>query len=295
MYRKYLFCYFTGNEPEKESVHFALSEDGYHFRPLNGNQPFLFNQLGTGGVRDPFVFRACDGSFFIIGTDMRSEKGWNSNHAICVWHSADLIRWQQYPLIDMKDHSLVDSVRTWAPQALYDREKEMYMLYWANCEYHPQNDCWTPTVMWYAYTKDFRSLETEPAILYAPPCGKDAIDADIIEKDGVYYMFYKDENEKYICYVYSDRLTGPYQEPEKKNITLFSEHTEGCCVYPVGKEWVMIMDSYTKGRYLMQKSADLVHYVKVDDQDYDLNFSPRHGSVMLISDEEYDRLEKHFA
>lgn len=30
----YLFCYFTGNEPEQERIHFAVSKDGYHFTPL---------------------------------------------------------------------------------------------------------------------------------------------------------------------------------------------------------------------------------------------------------------------
>lgn len=28
----YLFCYFTGNEPEQERIHFAVSKDGYHLR-----------------------------------------------------------------------------------------------------------------------------------------------------------------------------------------------------------------------------------------------------------------------
>ena len=37
----YLFCYFTGNEPEQERIHFAVSKDGYHFTPLNGNHPVI--------------------------------------------------------------------------------------------------------------------------------------------------------------------------------------------------------------------------------------------------------------
>ena len=34
---KYLFCYFTGNLPEEEAVHFAVSEDGYNFTAVNNN------------------------------------------------------------------------------------------------------------------------------------------------------------------------------------------------------------------------------------------------------------------
>ncbi len=296
MYNKYLFCYFTGNEPERESINYAVSEDGYHFRPLNDNKPFLFNEKGTKGIRDPFLFRAVDGSFYIIGTDMRSELGWSSNHAMCVWHSYDLINWEQYESIDMEDYGLEGSVRTWAPEVFYDKEKEMYMIYWANAQHNKETGEWTNTVMWYAYTKDFKALETKPQLLYAPPCKKDAIDGDIIENDGTFYMYYKDENEKYICYVYSDCLTGPYKEPESKNITVFDEHTEGCCMYPLSgtDKWILIMDSYTKGRYVMQETTDFVNFVKVDEKDYDLDFSPRHGSMLLISDEEYRRVTAHF-
>lgn len=296
MYNKYLFCYFTGNEPEKEAVNYAVSEDGYHFTPLNGNKPFLFNEKGTKGIRDPYLFRAVDGSFYIIGTDMRSELGWASNHAMCVWHCSDLINWEQYESIDTEDYGLCGSVRTWAPEVFYDKEKDMYMIYWANAQHDKETDKWTNTVMWYAYTKDFRTLETKPQILYAPPCKKDAIDADIIENNGTFYMYYKDENEKYICYVYSDCLTGPYKEPENKNITVFEDHTEGCCMYPLAgsDKWIMIMDSYTKGRYVMQETADFINFTKVEDKDYDLDFSPRHGSMLLISEEEYKKVVSHF-
>ncbi len=291
MYNKYLFCYFTGNDPEKESINFALSEDGYHFTPLNGNKPLLYNKLGTKGIRDPFIFRDVNVGYYIIGTDMRSELGWASNHGFCIWHSDDMLNWTQLKGIDMNDY-LPSSVRTWAPEVFYNKDKEMYMIYWANQQHFEDTDEWTNTVMWYAYTKDFARLETEPQILYAPPCKKDAIDGDIIEIDGTYYMYYKDENEKFVCYVYSDKPEGPYNEPEKKNITDFDEHTEGCCIYPLAgtDKWLMIMDSYTKGYYVMQETTDFTNFKKVDKEKYSLDFSPRHGSMLLISDEEYAKL-----
>ena len=296
MYNKYLFSYFKGNEPENESINFAVSEDGYKFSPLNNNEPFLFNEKGTKGIRDPFLVRAIDGTFYIIGTDMRSELGWASNHAMCVWHSDDLINWEQYEGIDMEDYGLEGSVRTWAPEVFYDKEKEMYMIYWANAQHNKETDRWTNTVMWYAYTKDFKTLEKKPQILYAPPCNKDAIDADIVENNGTYYMYYKDENEKFICYVYSDCLTGPYKEPENKRVSVFEDDTEGCCMYPIAgtDKWALIMDVYSKGGYAMQETTDFVNFTKVDDDKCFFDFSPRHGSMLLISDEEYDRLIAHF-
>ena len=170
------------------------------------------------------------------------------------------------------------------------------MIYWANQQYFEAEDKWTNTVMWYAWTKDFRKLETEPQILYAPACKKDAIDADIIENNGTYYMYYKDENEKYICYVYSDKPEGPYKEPENKNVTAFKENTEGCCMYPLvdTDKWIMIMDSYTKGYYVMQETEDFINFTPVDKEKYNLDFSPRHGSILVISDEEYDRMKERW-
>ena len=39
--KNYLFCYFTGNTPAQERVHYAVSEDGYNFRALNGNREVI--------------------------------------------------------------------------------------------------------------------------------------------------------------------------------------------------------------------------------------------------------------
>ena len=58
---KYLMVYFTGNDPEQERICFAVSEDGYDFTPLNGNNPVLEQTLGTKIARDPYIFRGHDG------------------------------------------------------------------------------------------------------------------------------------------------------------------------------------------------------------------------------------------
>ena len=63
---KYLFCYFTGNLPKEESVHFAVSEDGYNFTALNNNEPVIKQMLGRKCCRDPYVFRDEENVFHII-------------------------------------------------------------------------------------------------------------------------------------------------------------------------------------------------------------------------------------
>jgi hypothetical protein len=290
---KYLFCYFVGNKPHEERVHFAVSADGYSFTPLNGNKPVITQTLGTGCVRDPFVFRGRD-RFYIIGTDMKSANGWASNHAMIVWESKDLITWENERILDMRIFDVTKHAdRVWAPQVLWDDKKDSYFVYWSN---HNSEGGDKNTVIWCAYTDDFYSFKTTPRVLFRPKSGMDGIDADIIEKGGKYYMYYKDEHQKTICYAVADSLDGIYIEPEKNNITLIKRNVEGNCMYPlVGTDYhIMIMDRYSDGKYFMQQTKDMVNFEKVMSCQYKLDFSPRHGSVMVISEQEYDTLRRGY-
>ena len=68
---KYLFCYFIGNRPEEERIHFAVSDDGYNFTAINKNKPIIIQTKGKKCCRDPFIFRDNNGVFHIIATDMK--------------------------------------------------------------------------------------------------------------------------------------------------------------------------------------------------------------------------------
>ena len=59
-YVAYLFTYFTGNHISEESVHYAVSMDGYSYWALNDNKPVLDSKVisSTGGVKMeiPFIW-----------------------------------------------------------------------------------------------------------------------------------------------------------------------------------------------------------------------------------------------
>jgi sucrose-6-phosphate hydrolase SacC (GH32 family) len=104
----YLFAYFTGNRVAEEAIHFAVSMDGNNYYALNGNRPVLDSRVisSTGGVRDPHILRREDGKgFYMVVTDMTSSKGWDSNRAMVLLKSDDLVNWtssvvniqQKYP------------------------------------------------------------------------------------------------------------------------------------------------------------------------------------------------------
>lgn len=122
--------------------------------------------------------------------------------------------------------------------------KGEYLIYWSH---HNAQGGDPNTVIWYAYSRDLKTLSTPPAELFRPANGQDGIDGDIVEKDGVFYLYYKDEAKKCIRYAVADCLTGPYREPEENEVSLSRKHVEGNFIYRiVGTDtFVMMMDEYT--------------------------------------------------
>ena len=304
----YLFCYFVGNEVNEQRLHFAVSTDGYHFKALNNNEPVIEQTKGTGCVRDPYILKGHDENgkdcFFIIGTDMNALEGWTSNHCLITWKSYDLVNWIDETVIDMRQFKGFENTnRAWAPQAIWDAEKEMYMVYWANSTV--ENDT---AGHYYAYTKDFKTFETEPQVLYGrwnetdPDTGEvrniQCIDGDIVynEKDGYYYLYFKEDITQKIAYVKSKNLTGPYNT----DYTICSLNyfgVEGSSMYRINgtDSYMMIMDEYGQGTFFAQMTKDFVNFKQFQRSSMEIDhLKPRHGSVVSITEEEYKTLCEHY-
>ena len=290
----YLFCYFVGNETEEQRIHLAVSKDGYNFEALNGNEPVIIQEKGKKCVRDPYILKGQDGCYYIIGTDMNALEGWTSNHALVTWKSEDLVNWTDETIIDIRDlgGEFTNTTRAWAPQAIWDAEKEMYMVYWAHSTV--ENDI---AGHYYAYTKDFKKFETEPKPLYGRE-GIQCIDADIIfnENDGFYYLYFKHDEDQTIAYVKSKNLTGPY-DTEPVVCSLSKHGVEGSTMFNITgtDSWVMLMDEYGTGHFFAQMTRDFENFKAVNPKVYKMDhLRPRHGSIVAISDAEYDRLVEHY-
>ena len=285
----YLLCYFTGNSPEQERVCFATSDDGYEFISLKGGLPMIKQELGTGCSRDPFVFRA-NGKYYVIATDMKSDMGWNSNHAMVIFESDNLITWKDEKIIDIKAKACYEATnRTWAPQVIYDEEVGKYMVYWSHC----LETSWE-TYLVYAYLNDDFTDIGEIKTLYKPTSGGNAIDGDIIYENNKYYLYYKDEDKHNICYVYSDKLTGPYVEPQDNVVSKTSKDVEGSCMYKLNgtDTYLMIMDAYSDKKYYMQATTkdSMTDFTMVRTWDYKFPKNIRHASVLELTKEEFNTL-----
>lgn len=289
-FSKYLFCYFVGNRPHEERVHFAVSKDGYNFTAVNENKPIIIQTKGKKCCRDPFIFRDNDGVFHIIATDMKSEEGWANNNSMVMWDSVDLVHWTNERIIDFSNFEETKNAdRVWAPQVIFDKFKNEYMVYWT----HNNADDDLDTIIWYAYTKDFHTFITPPQVLFKPKSGMCAIDADIIEHNGKYYLYEADGEKEAICYCVAEKPDGPYYEPDSNKVSVADTALEGNCIYRIlgTDKFVMIADQFRKGGYFMQETTDLMNFSKVDESRFSLNhLNPRHGSVLYITEQEYELL-----
>lgn len=165
-YVAYLFTYFTGNHGDEEAVRYAISEDGYNYKALNGNRPVIDSKKisVTGGVRDPHLLRGEDGAFYMVLTDMVSDRGWDSNRGLILLRSTDLINWT-HSAIHFPDRykGQQDLKRVWAPQTIYDPEAGKYLVYFS-LQYANE-----PDIIHYAYANaDFTDLEGEPYPMFIP-------------------------------------------------------------------------------------------------------------------------------
>lgn len=283
----YLFAYFKGNAVADEAVCFAISTDGYTYRALNENQPILDSKAisKTGGVRDPHILRGEDGkTFYMVLTDMTSSKGWDSNRGLILLKSEDLVHWS-HQAIDIQQRFKGQEAlkRVWAPQTIYDPSVGKYMVYWSM--QHGNG----PDIIYYAYAnKAFTDFESEPKVLFLPKNGKSCIDGDIIAKNGLFYLFYKTEGHgNGIKLAITDSLTSGkwIEQPGYKQQT--NDAVEGSSVFKLNQsdKYILMYDVYGKGKYQFCISEDLDRF-KVIDHQIDMDFHPRHGTIIPISRQE---------
>jgi hypothetical protein len=223
---------------------------------------------------------------------MVSANGWSSNRAMVLLKSKDLVHWTSNIVNIQKKYPDQENLkRVWAPQTIYDKEAGKYMIYWSM--QHGNG----PDIIYYAYAnKDFTDIEGEPKPLFLPKNEKSCIDGDIIYKGGLYHLFYKTEgNGNGIKKATTSSLTsGQWTESDDyKQQT--KDAVEGAGIFPLigSDKYILMYDVYMKGKYQFTESADLEHF-KVIDHAVSMDFHPRHGTVIPITQKELQRLFKAY-
>ncbi len=297
MKNAYLFVHFVGEKEDGEQIYFSVSKDGLHWTDLHSDKPVICSDLGEKGLRDPFIIKSVDSDkYFIIATDLRiaSGKGWGvaqfeGSRNIVVYESTDLCNWSKGKLIEI---GIPEAGCVWAPEAIYSQKEGAYLVFWASMvkesgEAEAKQRIYASlTKDFYDYSKPVKFIERDNHV----------IDTDIIFDNGFFYRFSKDETTKNIRLDRSkDLLKGPYEDIKSETLdNLFGvEGPQAYYLSELGK-WCLIVDRFATGKgYLPIICDDLANgdLRILDDSEFDMGVNKkRHGSVISISNEEYERL-----
>ena len=309
---------YTFMNPNYETTNYALAtKDSYAKKfdvLLDGDEIFDTEALAPieGGTRDAFMNRGERADeYFMVTTDMSNIKSgmWN-NHGIDLLRSTDMIHWES-TAFDFNKGKVIFSdpdattdgyktdaeyariTRVWAPQFIWDAEKDAYLVYYSILSSNPGD---THDRMFYSYAdKDFRTL-TQPRLFYDP--GYAVIDADILysEYDGLYHMMIKKEGASaaqtgIFEYTSPSLLGSPWTE-------VMHMRAEGDAAVE-GPTHIRRIDEDIYNLYYMRYDSEYSY--KVVDLDhmgtgYSSSFklsgtgSFQHGSIMTVTEDEYNVL-----
>ena len=290
----YLFVTFTDGREDGEQIYFAISRDGLHWQDLNGGNPVLTSSIGEKGARDPFLLRSVDGShFYLIATRIANGKGWDAaqyagSRDLLIWESDDLIHWSEERSVTL---GVEGAGCVWAPEAIYDRKRDAYLVFYASMV-KLAKDAEPKQRIYSVYTRDFKEF-TEPKVYIERE--NHVIDTTIVEDNGKYYRFSKDETTKLIRMDCGFDLQGEFQEISSEALAALYG-VEGPEIYYLQEEaqWCLIVDQFaTHKGYLPLVCKDLAtgDFSVKEEGSYDMGgFKKRHGSVVSLTQEEYERL-----
>ncbi|MCR5605982.1 MAG: glycoside hydrolase family 43 protein [Treponema sp.] len=298
--KAYLLSHFTKESlANGEQVYFSVSEDGLNWHDLNNSKAVLISDIGEKGVRDPFITKSkIDGKFYILATDLCIAKGtsWaqavdKGSKSMIIWSSEDLINWEGPWTYDVP----LDNIGcVWAPEAIYDAKRDNYLVFWASMT---KKNGKSKHIIYKSRTRDFKTF-TSPEIYIE----KDThiIDTTIVEDNGLYYRISKDESEtKSIKIDYGDDLDGKFTAVKSSDLdAIYGVEGPTCYLLPDGKTWCLLADHFLAHTgYAPIVSTDLKSGVfkELEKDCYDMGKSiKRHGSVLEITQDDYNRLVEHF-
>lgn len=304
-YAGYLFTYFKGEGmPNGEQIYFAISEgnDPLNWKELNGGKPVIASELGEKGVRDPFILRSPkDDKFYLIATDLRiaGDGNWDraqrqGSRSIMVWESYDLANWSKQRMVEVAPK---EAGNVWAPEAFFDNTANEFVVFWASKIYMDQSHSGnTYQKILYSKTQDFHQF-TEPQVYM--DFGYSIIDTTMIANKGKVYRFTKDERNpapsspygKMVFQEVGNSVFDPGYRMVKEGVGSV-KGVEGPTVFRSNKEekWYLFADAFGGGGYVPFETTDLASGQWTLSSGYAFPRSPRHGTVLPITQTEYDAI-----
>jgi len=285
----YLFSYFVDNG--QDGLHLAYSTDGLKWTALNEGKSYLAPTVGKDKLmRDPYILQGKDGLFHMVWT-----SGWWDKY-IGYASSADLKNWSEQKTIPVMEHEPT-AKNSWAPEMVYDAEKNEYIIFWATTIPGRHTDVADSERekglnhrMYCTRTKDFKTFS--PTEMFFNP-DFSTIDATILPKNNKYYMILKNENpnppQKNLRVTVSEHAAGPY--PVQVSAPITGKYwAEGPTPLQIGEYVYVYFDKYTEHKYGAIRSKDMVNWEDVSDL---ISFPAgvRHGTAFKASEKILNNLK----
>ncbi|MEK8225787.1 Ig-like domain-containing protein [Oerskovia sp. M15] len=196
------------------------------------------------------------------------------------------------------------------PEAYYDETIGAYVVFWASKLYEendPGHAASTYNRMMYTTTRDFYTF-TDPQVWVDP--GYSVIDSTVVEHDGEFYRFTKDERNntsttpcsKFVLGEKSSELRSLSYDfitdcigkanslgagiNQGEGPTIFKSNTE--------EKWYLFIDEFGGRGYVPFETTDLDADEWKMSTGYEMPSRPRHGTVLPVTQAEYDTLLKGY-
>lgn len=291
----WLFAGFKGNG--EDGVYYAISPDGYHWTIANQDRPVFHQTEPNELMRDPFLQRGPDGTFYLVWT-----WSWNSPTAIGHSTSTDLLHWTPHQKLNVLANEPA-AINAWAPALYYEPDHKRWLIFWSSTipGRFPGDNSGNNGLnhrIFFTTTPDFKTLA--PAKVFFDP-GYSVIDATLIQTGSnnhlIFHLIFKDERETPLKKVLQI-ASGPTMEGPWSNITppISEPWSEGAAIIPVAATanfpagYLAYYDHYRDPKhYGALFSTDLKTWTDATNQ---ITFPGklRHGSFLRITQAEYDRI-----
>ena len=294
----YLFAHMT--HQDYGELYYSVSLDGLHWYALNDRKRVFDEYHGH-----PDICKGHDGRYYIAGNKSDGSPDIN------FWVSEDLITWEKHSTLTPNLKSTPDYSyalqRIGAPKIYFDQDSKQYVVTWHTPHKEGGEIYWASQRTLYVLSKDLKTFSDHPTRLFEWDMG--TIDVFIRKIGDDYYAVIKDETYptlywttgKTIRISKSPSLLGPYSEPSAPISPNFRE-APMLIPSPDNKIWYLYYEKYPGVSYGLSIADNMngpwyqaSGYTFHRDWDkYSFPSSVRHGCMITISREEYDRLVDHF-
>lgn len=318
----YLMVHFVEDSQgyaEKIYLDISRGDNPQQWDPLNGRKPILTSNLGTTGVRDPFItYNPETETYYIIATDLRvfggDNAGWGEwqhqySTKMNVWESKDLITWTDVRQFDVsigKDGNKQENLgMMWAPETTwvedyYGEGRGAFVVYWTSTRYADENQTVSlgSDIMWGA-TTDFTQETWEFGGLFLEGGNAGYIDTNIIRDGEKTYHVTKSHAEQIIMEVTTAKDWWNYETTEWERVqSHIGEDRYGAVEGPAAfkdhskeNSWYLFVDDLPEPGYQPMYSNDLSKgFDYLDSEDYFLTTHTKHGGVISLTKAQYDAI-----